>query len=87
MTASMLYYMTKAADTLYEMRLIAEGAVSLLEDEAQTAMPRITNPDTAVVLDTLAAALYHLRGQIRQLQTEHNNEMLRLDEVSVSGDK
>ena len=44
-------YMTKAADTLYEMRLIAKGAVSLLEDEAQTAMPRITNPDTAVVLD------------------------------------
>ena len=80
-------YMTRTADTLYEMRLIAEGAVSLLENEAQTNTPRITNPDTAVVLDTLAAAMYHLREQIRQLQADHHREMLRQDEASVKGGK
>ena len=63
-----------------EMRLMAEGAITLFEDDAQPLcrLARDANDNTALsALNDIGAALYTLRTHIRQLQEAHHKELLR----------
>ena len=70
-------YMDASTGLLYDMRLRIEGAVVLYETDALPLrqMAIENNLLTAAnALDTIGAALYDLRHDIRQLHTVHIQE-------------
>ena len=63
-----------------EMRLMAEGAISIYEDDAQPLCRLTQDADNTTALSTLddiGTALYALRANIRQLQEAHHKELRR----------
>ena len=73
-------YMETASDVLSKMRLVVEGAVTLLEDEVCPVYKRIREsgePTALLAFDDIGTALYELRQYIRQLQEAHHLEAVR----------
>lgn len=64
-------YLDLSGDLLSEMRLLVEGAVTLLEDDTPPLMRLARDHDEAEALSALndiAGALYAMRRHIRRLQ-------------------
>lgn len=81
-------YLLETGSQLCEMRLIAEGAVKLWEEEAQPAVYQIQKAErreAVLALDTIISALYALRLRIQRLQADHHSEVIRRDEAAVKG--
>ena len=80
-------YMDLASDILSKMRLVTEGAVTLLEDEVCPVYKRIRESgESAAILafDDIGTALYELRQYIRQLQEAHHLEAQRQGDTQKS---
>ena len=73
-------YTYLASDILSKMRLVLEGAVTLLEDEVCPVYKQIRKSrETAALLafDDIGTALYELRQYVRQLQAAHHLEAVQ----------
>ena len=72
-----LDYMDIAGDRLSEMRLLAEGAAALFEDEASILCHLAKdagNEDSRCAFNDIGSALYCLRSHIVHLQAAHYKE-------------
>ena len=79
-------YMLETGNAICEMRLIAEGAVKLWEEEAQPVIylvPKNERCNVGLALDAIATAVYTLRHRLRQLQEDHHNEVVEQDKAAV----
>lgn len=79
-------YMLETGNAICEMRLIAEGAVKLWEEEAQPIIylvPMDERRNVSLALDAVAAAVYTLRQRLRQMQDDHHNEVVEQDKAAV----
>ena len=77
-------YMVFASEALSKMRLVTEGAVTLLEDEVCPVYKRIREsgePAVILAFDDIGTALYELRQYVRQLQEAHHLEAVRQGDV------
>ena len=80
-------YMELVSDSLSKMRLVIEGAVTLLEDEVCPIYKQIRESgESAAILafDDIGTALYELRQYIRQLQEAHHLEAQRQGDTQKS---
>ena len=74
-------FMTFASDTFSEMRLLAEGAITLFEDETSPLfrLAREANEHAAMTaFNDIGTALYTFRTHVRQLQEAHHKETQRM---------
>ena len=68
-----LDFMDIVADLLSDMRLLAEGAITLYEDDLTALISpaaKAEKPEAHIALSDIGGALYDLRRHIKRLQIE-----------------
>ena len=67
-------YLWSTGNALADLRLLAEGAVSLYENECTSLTNTAAKEEktkTILAIDTIGTALYVLRARIQSMQQEH----------------
>ena len=73
-------YLDISGDLLSEMRLLAEGAITLFEDDTGCLNRLATDAgqeDARSALNDIGGALYLMRRHIKRLQAEHRKASMR----------
>ena len=73
-------FMSMASDTFSQMRLLAEGAIILFEDEADILCRLARNAEkleAQLAFNDIGAALYSFRSHIKKLQELHHKAALQ----------
>ena len=72
-----------SGNTLMQMRLLIEGAIVLYEEEVPSLLRMAVQKEqhsASDALDAIGSAMYDLRMHIRDLQTAHTQEVIRISE-------
>ncbi len=73
-------FMSMASDAFSQMRLLAEGAITLFEDEADILCRLARDADkleAQLAFNDIGAALYSFRSHIKKLQELHHKAALQ----------
>lgn len=73
-------YLWNTGNSITDLRLIVEGAVTLFEEDASSIGKHMMDAGeliAAAAFDTIGAALYSMRTHIREMQEAHTQEVVR----------